>query len=471
MIFKAMKESILLFALFSAATVFSNEVSQDIKHSQNKSSISFDAGAALRVRQEIMGNVPALPGGFLGKPGVIRSKTKNQLRVRPSLWFEIKEAEKWRIYARVTDEMRACTVQKSHLNSFPGELLLDNFYFEGVDFFDGFLDVKIGRQDIYRLYGLDHIFVDGTPGDGSRTMFSDMAAIKLKFTEKTKLDLFALYNKDQEEIRWGTRKSRGISKTGFGAGDNDMDDWGFGGVFSTVMDEIDFNLFYIQKNTASFKRSGVKIPRRQVNLFGVKVVPHFTDELSMPLEAMAQVGKTGSGEALAAWAGYAGFDWRSKNAILGDEIKPFWNGGVLLLSGDKDTSSEYGGKSAWDPMWYRGVDDSEMFLYGSLYGCGWWSNMINVKTTLGLDFGKMHCAKVTLGPMFTETRDGIGGGDGAFKGFLTQLRYDFPLLLNGKNERGVEIFGHVLAEFFNPGDYFATDKPAYFVRWQIDVRF
>ena len=46
--------------------------------------------------------------------------------------------------------------------------------------------------------------------------------------------------------------------------------------------------------------------------------------------------------------------------------------------------------------------------------------------------------------------------------------------LSGDKGTGLErfkVFGHVLLEWFNPGDYFDTDKPAYFVRWQIDFKF
>ena len=39
-----------------------------------------------------------------------------------------------------------------------------------------------------------------------------------------------------------------------------------------------------------------------------------------------------------------------------------------------------------------------------------------------------------------------------------------------KGER-FEVVGHVLAEFFNPGDYFETDKPAFFFRWQVEFKF
>ena len=33
------------------------------------------------------------------------------------------------------------------------------------------------------------------------------------------------------------------------------------------------------------------------------------------------------------------------------------------------------------------------------------------------------------------------------------------------------VFGHLLAEFFNPGDYYETDKPGFFFRWQVDFTF
>ena len=123
-------------------------------------------------------------------------------------------------------------------------------------------------------------------------------------------------------------------------------------------------------------------------------------------------------------------------------------------------------------MWYRGTDDSEMFLYGSLYGAGWWSNQINLKTSAGLIFSPRHKVQLMLSPMFAQERDGIGGGDGFFKGMLTQVRYDFPILPADKESgRRFEIFGHAIVELFNPGDYFDTDKPAYFFRWQIDFKF
>ena len=80
--------------------------------------------------------------------------------------------------------------------------------------------------------------------------------------------------------------------------------------------------------------------------------------------------------------------------------------------------------------------------------------------------------------MFAAENDGLGHADGRcsgdFKGWIHQARYDFPLLIAPENASGIsrfEIFGHLLAEFFNPGDYYDTQRPAWFVRWQIDIKF
>ena len=451
------------------AVVGAEEASQAAEYGD--SMFVFNAGVDLRIRQEIMHNIPQLPGGgVLGSPGVYRGKTKNQMRFRPDIWAELKMGSDWRIYAKLTDEFRAGIVQKVHNQTFPNEVVVDNLFVEGKNLFDGFLDLRAGRQNLYRLYGLDHVFVDGTPGDGSGALYANMVNLAFHFTEESKLDLFALYNADQEELRWGTKRSRHSGKTGFGRAHPEMDDWGFGAVWNSNIDFVDYQLFAMQKDTASFHDySGRKHPKRQVNMVGTRIVPQWTEELSTPFEAMGQVGKNGDGDTLYGYLAYGGVDWKKKTE---SSWKPYASSGLMFMSGDKNAKDEDGGHHAWDPMWYRGVDDSEMFLYGGCYGCGWWSNQINLKSTLGLEFGYRHKAQVMFGPMWAETKDGLGGGDGRFKGFLTQLRYDFPIMIADKDSGGrLEIFGHVLVEYFNPGDYFETDKPAYFFRWQLDFRF
>ena len=437
--------------------------------------VSFDAGADLRVRQEIMDNVPGLPGGGVLSPSA-RGSFKQHMRFRPRVWGEVRfgggdALGDWRVRTRLTDEFRWCPEPPDPSKTFPDELIVDNLFLEGLGVFDGFLDLSVGRQDLMNLYGLDHVFVDGTPGDGSRTTFSDMVRATLHVTEESKLDLFFLHDADDNVLRWGTERSKHRSLSGIAAGaEPDMDDWGWGAIWSSrLADHVDYQLFAMQKLTDAFRdKGGAKHPKTHREMFGAKVVPHLTDELSLQFEGMGQVGKNGDGDGLTGWSAYAGANWKSSS----EGWRPFASVGLHFMSGDEDAASEDGGHSAWDPMWARGVNDSEIFLYGTHYGVAWWSNMIFLKTTLGVEFSRCHSLAASTGPMFAEAKDGLGGGDGAFKGVLSQAKYSFPVwLADRESGERFEVFGHLLAELFNPGDYYETSKPAWFIRWQLEFSF
>ena len=445
--------------------------------------LDFDAGADLRIRQEMMDNIPGLPGGGLLNPSA-RGKYKNHIRFRPRVWGEVRgemaNGSKWRVYTRLTDEFRWYVKPTSpRPYAFPDELILDNLFLEAKDLFDGSVDFTVGRQDVYSLYGLDHIFVDGTPGDGSRTVYADMARVGFKFDDDRRLDLFAIYDFDDSDVRLGTDAGKHRSLSGLGAktAEPDMDDWGFGAIWSDRLGpSVPYKVFLMQKNTRPFRAGDGRHPATQREMLGFKLVPELDENWSLQLEAMGQVGRNDDGDTLSGASSYAGINW--KGHASGGMV-PFGKLGYHFMSGDDDAAREDGGHSAWDPMWARGVNDSELFLYGTHYGAAWWSNMHYLKATLGVDFGKYHRLEGSCGPLFSAAQDGLGGGDGHFKGLLSQIRYDFPLFTNGlrrmlswgEQERGIEVFGHVIAEFFNPGDYYETDRPAWFVRWQIDFRF
>ena len=437
--------------------------------------IDFDAGADLRVRQELMENIPGLPnGGLLMRAR--RSGFINHMRFRPRVWGEVKWMTQnwgsWRIYTRLTDEMRWCPEPYKNTHTFPDEVILDNLFIEGKGIFGGFLDLKIGRQDYYGLYGLDHVFVDGTPGDGSRTTYGDLAGFTLNFTDESKLDIFALYDSDDCDIRWGTDRSKHTVLAGLDpAAHSRMDDWGFGVIWGSNIEKwLPYQAFVMQKNTQAFEDSfGDHHPWTQRELIGAKIVPQLDEEWSLQFEGMGQVGCDGDGATLSGWSTYAGINWKSATESV---IKPFGKLGYHFMSGDDDAADETGGHSAWDPMWARGVNDSEGFLYGTHYGAAWWSNMHYVKAEVGLELGRHHCITGNCGPLFAAAQDGMGGGDGLFKGFLSQARYDFPIWLADKKKgERFEVFGHLLAEFFNPGDYYETKKPSFFLRWQVEFKF
>ena len=125
--------------------------------------IDFDAGADLRVRQELIKNVPGLPNGGL----LLRARRTGfiqHMRFRPRVWGEVKWTTQnwgsWRIYTRLTDEFRWCPEPKKHVHSFPDELIIDNLFVEGKGLFDGFLDLK-GKEVIPCQYDEAGLFDQG----------------------------------------------------------------------------------------------------------------------------------------------------------------------------------------------------------------------------------------------------------------------------------------------------------------------
>ena len=420
---------------------------------ESASAWDFDAGADLRIRHELMDHVPGLPNGGFRAFRFRESGNRNHMRFRPRVWAELKadagDAGLWRLYGRLTDEFRWNARPKNRSTSWPGEVIIDNLYLEGAGVFDGFLDVKVGRQDLVGFCGLERILVDGTPGDGSRTLYTDMASVRLHTTETSTLDVFGLYNFDSnEDIRIGDDRHRLSSLASrFPDGSGNQDDWGAGVVWGqTPVKDLDYQLFAIAKRL----RGASQPPqiRRRTDLFGARVKPRLSATVTSDFDVMYQAG----GE----WSTFAGIKWMSDRAGW----RPFVGIDYRYMS------------SRWDPMWGRDARESEMYLYGTHDGVGWWSNQHYLKMSAGVEFAPRHMLAVSTGPVFAAEKDGLGGGSGAFKGLFSRARYTFPLL-TAEREKGerFEMYGHLIGEVLNPGDYYATDKPAYFVRWQIDFTF
>ena len=93
-----------------------------------------DFGADFRIRQEIMGNLPGLPGDAYSQTPSVRAQSRNQLRMRPRVWMSL-ESGPFSLYTRLTDEFRFYptldTPRRSQPYHFPDEVFLDNLYVEG----------------------------------------------------------------------------------------------------------------------------------------------------------------------------------------------------------------------------------------------------------------------------------------------------------------------------------------------------
>ena len=463
-----------------------------------KTDWSYDFGADLRVRQEMMDNIPGNPGGAYSVLPAKRSGNKNQIRIRPRVWFEL-EGGPFRLYSRIADEFREYPVKNGikrdkRAYTFPDEVFLDNLYLEGrgleADWLQATgissLDFRFGRQDLleggHSIFGLDRIIAEGTPYDGSRNFFSDMIRSTLHFDETRKLDVFALYCNGRNDIRWGNRQSDGRSLNPICMSDStDLDEWGGGAVYSeSALDgALPFKLYSIFKRSESYtSKSPVerKMPAKEITTLGFLLEPKFDEYWGMEFEGAKQFGRTLNGNRQAGgWMAHGGINYRP--SFL-KEFDPVLSWTTTYYSGDANRTEADDNDTAWDPMWARYTQDSEMLVYGALYGNCYWSNMIYSKLKLTMRFGKRHSLYAYTGPMFAAVQDNLGAADGdgdsLYKGWLSAARYDFPIKLAPKGANGFdrfEIFAHVVAESFQPGDYYDSSKPAYFIRWEVSFKF
>ena len=458
-----------------------------------------DAGADFRIRQEIMDNLPGLPGGGpYAMTATERVKFRNQIRMRPRAWLSFGSGP-FRLYTRLADEFREYptvnTPRKERKYNFPDEVFLDNLYLDGSGLEIEWLrplgiekvDFRIGRQDLmergHSIYGLDRIIVEGTPTDGSRSFYSDMIRTTLHFDDAKRLDVFGLYNSGFSDIRWGTPESRGRSLNCLNMTDsNDLDEWGAGLIYSQEAfgGALPFKLYSIFKcSTGHTKTSSTAgdtfVSSKEITTLGVWMEPWLFDDVwSLEIEAAKQLGRIVSGNRE---AGGCMAHVELKYRPLFKSFKPVLSTAVTYYSGDKHRTGDDDSDTAWDPMWARYTQDSEMLVYGTLYENCYWSNMIYAKAKLSVSFGSHHGMYLYSGPMFAAVQDDQGGRDGGgslYKGLLTAMRYDFPIRLAPKGATGfdrIEVFTHLVGEIFNPGGYFDSERPAYFVRWQVDFKF
>lgn len=431
-----------------------------------ESKLAANAGADVRVRQEVLGNMPQ-------KNGVLMP-TQNYIRYRPRVWGEVKD-EDFKLYMRVADEMRSYTEPKVSNYRWPDEVFLDNLYLDLYKLFNDRVDLRIGRQDFFGptgpVYGAGRVIADGTPLDGSRSVFMDAVKATIKLDEKNALDVLAIYNSPENPLAVGRSYPYGYGDRPL-TGGKDETEWGGGLYFkSKEFSELPFELYYLYKRetkslTARTTGTSKVEDGRDTHTLGARVMPKLTDTLSAEFEGAAQAGQKDSGEATSGYMGYAGLTYKP---AVDFTAKPYLTGACYYLSGDKDQGAGHG-DSAWDPLWARWPQFSELYAYNTIYGAGYWSNLIYPHVDAGVEMGPGHKVSSSLGPMYTAVEDDLGGGDGNLKGWLGMVRYDFPLLKNIFGKRG-ELYGHVTAEVLDPGDYYVEDNIAYFLRWEVNARF
>ena len=416
---------------------------------EETSAVRFRAGGDLRLRQEAFDDVPIKTA----EPAVTRGGYNNYFRIRPRLSAGVDFGEDASLDARLCDEFRVRNHgQKSY--EWPDELIVDRLELSLRDLFDGLAELHVGRQDA-RL-GSGRLFAEGTAKDGSRTQFFDGARARIRLAEKTTLDLFGFYGACENDLAVG-HEHRDL--TGLAPGWNGMDEATAGAFLDDrSLDELGWGLYYVWlRDTAWRTRDGDRVPHEDVHTLGARLLPKFSEELSAELEGAWQC------------SGSDGFDRRAGFATGGLKwtFAPgtYVSANALWLSGDDPGTAR---REDFNVLFGRYPWISELLLYGfDADGVGTWHNLAQYWLEAGFAFGEggAHKVKATVGPVFAPERDGAGGGDE--RGWLETLFYTFPIC---KGTAGA-LDGHLFLEVLQPGDYYASDRTAYFFRWQLNWSF
>ena len=431
---------------------------------------SWDAGADVRFRYEYKDNWMDK-----GKTSV-QPAYEDYYRMRTRVWGKAVYGEELEAFLRLGNEFRDYRNSNGNKrrNAFPDEVYIDNLYLDIHDIAER-VDLRLGRQDIRK--GAGRLISDGTPGDGSRSVYFDALLATVKLLEKSEVDLMATWNRYKDDWTIGNpHDTYDNTKIKSGSPYSRMDEKGLMAYFTyNEVQDFPMEFYWIWKQEERFYDKAKRYPGRAFHTLGTRWIPRLSETLSAEIETAVQLGRTEGqaggmqGRDLLAWMGYAGLTYARKDWAG----KPQFTGAVLYLSGDEDNyykTADGSTDTGWNPVFNRSSWFSE--LCSNMYDQYRWSNLVYPHLQAGVEPVKRHKVQVQCGPMFAAAKD--NGATDAYRGLYTQARYDFPLLGQREGRRGT-LGGAVVAEVLAYGDYYRHEQAgvdaAYWLRFELNGRF
>lgn len=168
-----------------------------------------EMGLDFRIRNEYNHNTSSLNDQYgdtaSTKPGNWNEENGQRYRTRWSTIWKLTEDGDvtfntrlvWEFWTMNTERIGSRSTPSSDQNLDLREMIFDRMNLTFKNAFDAPMTLVIGRQDI--MLGTGWLVGDGTPKDGSRTVFFDAARATVDLTEKTQLDIIGITQYDDEE--------------------------------------------------------------------------------------------------------------------------------------------------------------------------------------------------------------------------------------------------------------------------------
>lgn len=412
----------------------------------------FRYGGDIRLRQEIWDNIP-LP---TDNPSIARNGYNNSYRLRTRLYGAVDILNNLTLNLRAVNELHE-TPAGAEAYVWPDELVLDLINLEFKDYLGKGSKLVLGRQEF--ILGSGRLIIDGTPLDGSRTSYVNGLRLHQPISDDLSADIFAIYTPDEDDLAIGNvhRKLPGYSPTVEG-----RDEAAAGIFLNTHSEKARGSLYYIWKHETSAKSAtGEKIDNADIHVIGAWIKPNFTDTLSGDFEYAYEFDPNDDSGIDASMA-FAGLTYTHQ----GKRLSTFLGINYEYLSGDDPTTDR---NEAFNPILCRAPLISELVIYCyDSEGAGNWNNLHYPFLTAGIKDKSGHSLTLSLGYMGAIENNGAGGGYN--RGWLYTAHYGIPLAKGTKSGRG-KTDGYIRLEVLDPGDYYTSDRTAYFLRWQVSVAF
>lgn len=414
-----MKRFVTIILLFTSSILFAD-----------------DWGGDFRLRYTNINDIPTNKSGLNFDQGFTRARTR--------VWGQLQPDKDVKLYLRLGNEFRIydndVNPPKNEVWDPISEFIAEELYVDFNNLLDGKLDLRIGRQNL--IYGTGNLILDGTPLDGSRTIYFNAIKATVKLSTASSIDLLGIFNKADDELAINSQDIKIVEQ--------DETALGFYGKYSKI-----FEYYYI------YKQEDERITRPEVKFHtvGVRVTPKINQQFSGNFELAMQSGERNNIDIYGTlFDGSLSYMFTNIN-----QFKPSVSLGYNFMSGDDSNTTDK--NEAWHQLFGRWPQSSELYVYsyvGTDYSIGGWGNLsapyIDLKSQILPDV-KLQLRYTKL---YADEKDGLGLGDE--RGDLITMSF--------KVKFNKQLSGHIRGEWLNPGDYYPVNtNNAQFLRFNVNYKF
>jgi len=373
-----------------------------------------------------------------------RSKLWGDLQLNPHIGFHLQFNNEFRKYLTPDQDVDY------------DEIIVELCYLDLDNIAGSPWSVRIGRQNVMRGNGF--VLFDGSPLDGSRSAYMNAVVLKYAFHHSS-LELMGISNPSKDQyFPVISDEDRALIE---------WDEQALGLYWQLKIKDNDLlDLYYLYKTETDSLYQHEEIwfqPDRYYHIAGLVFEKSFGNQWNLACEASGEIGEEDPDREIRAYAGYADLTKR-----FDFPVKPYIKAGFAGFSGDDPDTYDIEG---WSPPMSRWPKWSDLYIYSYLRekGIAYWSNTYWFNAELGFSMGKHLKMKANYSHLEAfETLPGTQGTHGVFdqgknRGDLYLLRLDYTLFKG--------LTGHVLYEYFNPGNYYPYQDAGHFFRVELTYQF